>query len=155
MSYARTERVALRQASKAILLRELNVATVTSVTVIPTEHYLGRVEYSLIECVPTLNSLKNRLVAHLSDLSSTLLGCEHCTGDASTWSIAKQLSEQVADLENPLWRDNKRNLADYILQSCMLRANTLIASHEARIASLAVRLVEKGELKGADLVAFF
>jgi len=41
------------------------------------------------------------------------------------------------------------------LQSCMLRASTLVANNESRIRSLAARLVQKGELKGADLVAFF
>lgn len=155
MTFAQSERVALSQASKAILLRELNVGTVTSITVVPTEHFLGRVEYSLLDVVPTVTSLKNRLVAHLSDLYGAVLGCEDYLGDDNTWRIARQLSEQVADLENPLWRDNQGYLSTYILQSCMLKASTLVQNHEARIRGLAALLVDKGELKGADLVAFF
>jgi hypothetical protein len=58
MTFAQSERVALSQASMAILMRELNVATVTSITVVPTEHYLGRVEYSMMPDLCTVGTLK-------------------------------------------------------------------------------------------------
>ncbi len=155
MTFAQSERVALSQASMAILMRELNVATVTSITVVPTEHYLGRVEYSMMPDLCTVVALKNRLVANLSNVCGGNLAGADFVGDSGTWHTAHELATRIADMENPDWRDTQSYLQTYILQSCMLRASTLVANNESRIRSLAARLVQKGELKGADLVAFF
>lgn len=152
---ANVERKALRLATKAILLRELNMATVASISMESAESNMGRVDYSLIQKEGTMKSLADQLLLLYSEVYGGSLCAEGTCVDASIWPLAKDLAERISDLFNPSWRDNQVYLVDYIQKSFLPRADVLVAHHEARIRGLAALLVQKGELKGADLVAFF